>query len=109
MRGVKAMKSDHFIVNSIRKKSMDSIYTVAKIDKCCVELEEELNQKIFQIMPRKDALATEEVWSELSARLCEIAYLKGMQDIVNLYRDLSGDLVQTLYEDVMGEMADDDL
>jgi hypothetical protein len=60
-------------------------------------------------MPRKDALATEEAWSALSDRLCEIAYLKGMQDIINLYRDLSGDLLQILYEDVMRETADDDL
>lgn len=97
------MENSHFIFECIREKSLDSLYNLTRDDKRCKELSEKFTDMLFGGMDEKSALKTEETYSELSTRLVEIAYLKGVQDMFVLYKDLSSESILNLYSKVMGE------
>ena len=97
------MSNSHFIISCIREKSLDSLYSVTNKDEKCQELNKKLTDAVFGGMSTENALATEAIWSEYSARLVELAYLKGMQDMYNFNEDTRSSSLTELYKLIMGE------
>lgn len=97
------MCNGHYLLTGIRESSLDSVYEVTREDKQCQELNKILTDSVFGGMPEKEALFTEAIWSEYSARMAELAYLKGLQDMYALSMDLSGRSTNELYKLITGE------
>lgn len=94
---------NHFIFSSIRKHSLEAMQKIQASDGVSKELSERLYKTMCDEAGGIKAMEAEDIFSELSARWTELAYLQGVQDMFGLMQDLSSASVLKLYKEVMGE------
>lgn len=99
---------DSRIIKGIRENALDSTYRVINNDKLCKLLSDKLSENIFGDMQEVRALETEAILSEYIARLMELAYLKGVQDMFEFNIDITGNTLSDTYCRIMGEGVSQD-
>lgn len=97
------MEKVGFIVKVLRRNSLDSVFSEIGDDETTKCMEEEFSANVIDKLSRKKSIMAEELWNQLSARLMEMSYLRGIKDTLRFLDDIENKSLVDIYNAALPE------